>query len=302
MHVFGRTLLIVLMIVAVLPLSTFGAEAIRLKYGLSLYADEKGVSLNQPDGVACGDDRLVVADTGSGRMVLYSLQGGEPAGGRGIKLAQVPYPQRVRISSKGDIFVLDGRLRKVARLSPEGVFKQYVDMSGLPGESMIVPVGIDLDGNDNLSVLDILSGRVLVFDADGKFQRQIGLPKSFGFVTDLAVDQKGTVFLVDAVDAVVYANAKDPAVFSPLTGTLKSDVKFAGAISLDSMGTLYITDQNSGGVVVIGRDGGVRARLLTLGWKEGAVRYPTQLCIDKAGNLFVADRANNRIQEFTPLK
>jgi sugar lactone lactonase YvrE len=298
----GKSLMIVLMIVLMLPLRSFGADAIRLKYGLSLYADEKGIGLNQPEGVACGENRLIVADTGNGRLIVYALQGGEPTGGKEIKLSQVLYPQRVRISSKGDILVLDGRQRKVSRLSPEGAFRQHVEMSGLPTESMVVPAGIDLDGNDNLYVLDILAGRVLVFGADGKFQRQIDFPKSFGFFTDLAVDQKGTVFLVDAVDAVVYSNAKDPAVLSPFTGTLKNDLKFAGSIALDSAGTLFITDQNSGGVIVVGKDGAVRARLLTLGWKEGAVRYPSQLCVDKAGDLFVADRANNRIQEFVPLK
>ncbi len=297
-----KSLLIVLLIVLLLSLPSFGAESIRLKYVLSLYADEKGSALNQPEGVACGEDRLVVADTGNGRLIFYPLKGGEPTGGNEIKLPQVLYPLRVRISSKGDIFVLDERQRKVSRLSRDGAFKQYVEMGGLPTESMVVPAGIDLDGNDNLYLLDILAGRVLVFGADGQFQRQINFPKSFGFFTDLAVDQKGTVFLVDAVDAVVYSNAKDPAVLSPLTGILKNDLKFAGSITLDSEGTLYIADQNSGGVVVVGKDGAVLARLLTLGWKEGAVRYPSQLCVDKAGNLFVADRANNRIQEFAPLK
>jgi len=298
----GKSLLIVLMIVLLLPLRSFGAEAIRLKYGLALYTDEKGNGLNQPEGVACGEDRLVVADTGNGRLILYTLKSGEPTGGKEIKLSQILYPERIRISSKGDLFVLDGRQRKVLHLGPEGELKQVVDMGGLPTESMVVPIGIDLDGSDNLYVLDSLAGRVLVFNADGKFQRQIDFPKSFGFFIDLAVDQKGTVFLVDAVDAVVYCNAKDPAVLSMCSGNLKNDLKFAGSIALDSSGLLYITDQNSGGVVVVGKDGNVRARLLTLGWKEGTVRYPTQLCVDKADDLFVADRANNRIQEFTPLK
>ena len=52
----------------------------------------------------------------------------------------------------------------------------------------------------------------------------------------------------------------------------------------------------------MGQDGTFLKRLLSLGWKEGAVRYPSQVCVDKNGALFVTDRANNRIQEFTPLK
>jgi Tfp pilus assembly protein PilZ len=65
---------------------------------------------------------------------------------------------------------------------------------------------------------------------------------------------------------------------------------------------LFISDQNSGGIIAIGQDGTFRNRLLSLGWKEGAVRYPAQICVNKDGGFFVADRANSRIQMFTPLK
>jgi DNA-binding beta-propeller fold protein YncE len=294
--------LIVLMIVLLLPLHAFGAEPVVMKYALSAYADEKGIGLNQPEGIACKDDRLMVADTGNGRLVLYSLQDGELKGGKEIKLPQVVYPIRVRFNSKGDVFVIDERQRKVVRLTPEGVFKQYLELGGLPTESMVVPAGIDLDGADNIYLLDVPGGRVLVLDADGKMQRQINFPKEYGFITDLAVNAKGTVFLTDGVKSMVYANAADPNAFAAITGIMKEDLKFPSNIVADTKGILFISDQNSGGVVVVGQDGTFRNRLLSLGWKEGAVRYPTQICVHKDGGLFVADRANSRIQMFTPLK
>lgn len=299
----GMRRLLLLMIVLLLPGRSYCAEGVKLKYAYTIYADEKGISLNQPEGVACSGDRLVVADSGNGRIIIYPLQNGEPVGGKEIKLPQVLYPIRVKMSTKGEVFVLDERQRKIVRLTAEGSFNTYVDLGGLPTASTVVPAGIDLDSNDNLYVLDILGSRVLVFDVNGKFQRQIDFPKEYGFFTDLAVDGKGTVFLIDSVSAIVYSTAKDPAVFSPFTGRLKDDVKFAGNATTDAAGMLYISDQNSGGVIVVGKDGSVRTRQLSLGWKEGAVRYPSQLCIDKDGNnLFIADRANSRVQEFTLLK
>jgi hypothetical protein len=294
--------LIVLMIVLLLPLHAFGAEQIIMKYALSAYADEKGIGLNQPEGIACKDDRLVVADTGNGRLVLFSLQNGELKGGKEIKLPQVVYPVRVKVNSKGDIFVLDERQRKVVRLTPELTFKQYLELGGLATESMVVPAGIDLDGADNIYLLDVLGGKVLVLDADGKMQRQISFPKEYGFITDLAVNSKGTVFLTDGVKSMVYANAADPNAFAPITGIMKEDLKFPSNIVADAKGMLFISDQNSGGIVAIAQDGTFRNRLLSLGWKEGAVRYPAQICVNKDGGFFVADRANSRIQMFTPLK
>ena len=144
--------------------------------------------------------------------------------------------------------------------------------------------------------------RVLVFGDDGKFQRQITFPKEYGFITDLAVNAKGTVFLIDSVNAVVYSTAKDPAVFTPITEKLKDDLKFASNIVADDKGTAFHqrSEQRRYRCDRTGRHGPEQAA--DLGWKEGTVRYPAQLCVNKDGDLFVADRANSRIQKFTPLK
>ncbi|MCK9419663.1 MAG: NHL repeat-containing protein [Nitrospirae bacterium] len=291
-----------LMILLLLPMHAFGEEQqIRFKHDRSLYADDKGGGLNQPEGVACSKNRLVVADSGNGRLVLYSIVDGEPRGGTEIRLPQVVYPARVAMNTKGDLYVLDARQRKIARLTAEGVFQHYVDLASGPTVAMVVPAGLSLDGNDNLYVLDIGGGRIMVFGDDGKFQRQISLPKEYGFITDLAVDAKGTIFLIDSVSAIVYSNAKAPAVFAPITATLKDDLKFASNIVVDNKGLLFISDQNGGGVLAVNQDGTSR-RLFSLGWKEGMLRYPSQLCINPDGDLYVADRANSRIQQFTPLK
>ncbi len=293
--------LFALMFILLLPLHAFGAEEIRFKFAHSLYADDKGVGMKRPEGVACGKDRLVVADTANGRMLLYSIVDGEPRGGKEVLLTQVMYPIRLAMSSKGDLYILDGRQRKVARVNAEGVFQQYLEITGLPVEGMVVPAGICLDSKDSLYLFDVAGGRVLVFGDDGKYQRQIVLPKEYGFISDLTVDARGTVFLLDSVNAMVYSNAKDPAVFAAVTEKLKDDMKFPSNIAAGENGLLYVTDQNGGGVIVVRPDGTAK-RLFSMGWKEGTLRYPAQLCIDGGGDLFVADRENSRIQEFMPLK
>lgn len=290
-----------LLIILLLPLSVYGAEEIRFKHARSLYADDKGVGMKNPEGVACSKERLVVADTGNSRLLLYSILGGEPKGGTEVLVPQVIYPIRLAMSSKGDLFVIDGRQRKVARLSSEGTFKNYVEITGLPLEGVVIPAGIRLDGKDNLHLLDIAGNRVLVFGDDGKFQRQILLPKDYGFINDLTVDAKGTVFLLDSVNARVFSNAKDPAVFMPFTGRLEDDMQFPANITVDEQGVLFISDQNGGGIIAVRPDGTAK-RLFSMGWKEGTLRYPAQLCVDSGGGLFVADRENSRIQAFIPLK
>ncbi len=293
--------LLVVMIILLLPLHAFGADEIRFKPVRSLYADSQGVGMKRPEGVACTKDRLAIADTGNGRMLLYKIVDGEPRNGKELQLSQVMYPIRLALSSKGDIYIIDGRQRKVARANAEGVFQQYLEITGLPVEGMVVPAGISLDDKDSLYLYDVAGSRVLVFGEDGKYQRQIVFPKEYGFISDLTVDARGTVFLLDAVNAMVYSNAKDPAVFAAVTEKLKEDMKFPSNIVAGENGLLYISDQNGGGIVVIRPDGTVK-RLFSLGWKEGTLRYPTQLCLDSGGDLFIADRENSRVQEFMPLK
>ena len=291
----------VVLIVLLVPLHALGADDLRFKYGRSLYADDKGVGMKRPEGIACSKDRLVVADTGNGRMLLYTIVDGEPRNGKEVLLTQVMYPIRLAMTSKGGWYVIDERQRKVARISAEGQFQQYLDITGLPLEGMVVPAGIYVDSTDNLYLFDLAGNRILIFGDDGKYQRQIPLPKEYGFISDLTVDGKGTVFLLDSVNTVVFSNAKDPAAFAAVTGSLKDEMKFPSNIVAGEGGLLYITDQNGGGIVVVRPDGTVK-RLFSLGWKEGALRYPTQLCLDSGGDVFVADRENSRIQEFVPLK
>ena len=55
-------------------------------------------------------------------------------------------------------------------------------------------------------------------------------------------------------------------------------------MAVDKKGTLFISDQYGGGIVVVGQDGSLENRMLTLGWQDGAVRYPAQICVEKNGD------------------
>jgi DNA-binding beta-propeller fold protein YncE len=63
-------------------------------------------------------------------------------------------------------------------------------------------------------------------------------------------------------------------------------------------GKLYLVDTNGNGVVLLGLDGSFLGRQLSLGWSDGQVNYPSQLCVTDGGELWVADRFNHRVQQF----
>jgi hypothetical protein len=53
---------------------------------------------------------------------------------------------------------------------------------------------------------------------------------------------------------------------------------------------------------MLSQDGSFLGRQLSMGWNEGLLYYPTQMCINEKGEAFIADRGNSRIQIFMVVK
>jgi sugar lactone lactonase YvrE len=287
-----------LAIAACLPGAPLAAPPARgLTHQRTIHVDAADVPLRGPEGVAC-DDRgaLVVADTGNARLLTFSWKDGMLDGGAQVRLAQLTYPVRVQIDSKGFVLALDRRGRRIVRVDAAGRFAGWVEPQG--ASSPVTPAAFKLDAGDNLYVLDVAAGRVLVVAPDGRVTRELPLPKGARGITDVAVDATGRIYVVDAVAAVVFAAEPSGASFRPLSGSLKEMISFPTYLTADNRGKLYVVDQNGNAIVRLGIDGSFQGRDLAMGWSDGAVYYPGQLCISAAGDVFVADRNNNRVQIF----
>lgn len=281
------------------PFISSAAEITAPKLIQPVLTDNKEGMMKSPQGVACNKDgSFIVADSGNGRLLSYTFADDAVKGGGEIRPAQMAYPQRVQLNSKGEIYVLDGKLRKILRLNPQGGFLGFLDPQGIPGGTAPVPKSFKIDAEDNIYVLDTFSERVLMLDPAGKYQKSIAFPSPHGFITDLAVSWGGSVYLVDSTNCMVFVAAKDATAFSPLTKSMKADMDFPGYLTIDGKGNIYVVDQDGGGIILLGPDGSVRTRILSMGTKAGSLYYPGQICLSEKGNLFVADRDNNRVQIF----
>lgn len=280
-----------------LPGSVHAAETVKLRPLAPIYVDSKGGGIRHPEGVGCGgNSTLVVADTGSARLLTYAISAETAAVKGEFALAQLPYPIKAQVNSGGDIVALDGKSRRIVRISSTGEFKGFIDIGGVTGS--VVPRSFRIGPEDALYIIDVFSARLIVADSSGKARLQIPFPKGAGFLSDLAVDKKGDAFLIDSVGKRIFAARKGASEMVPLTESLGEDVDFPTSIAVDDRGRLFVGDQNGGGIVVIGPDGSFRGRQLAMGWKNSFLRYPSDLCIDGSGTLFVADRGNNRVQSF----
>jgi sugar lactone lactonase YvrE len=284
---------------AALAAAPSAARAAAWKHELSIYQDDKEGPLKAPEGVACGDKgAIVIADTGNGRLLTYSYRDGKLTGGTSVRLAEASYPVRVQIDSKGNVLVLDRKSRRIVRVDAAGRFAGAVEWRGIVGGAAVAPGGFKVDPSDSLVVLDVAARRVLVAEQGGKVLREIPLPRGDEEFTDVAVDGNGRIFAVDAVGARLWMADKGAKAFAPIGVSLKDRVSFPIYL-VESRGRLYLVDQNGNGIALLGPDGTFQFRELEMGWSDGRVYYPNQMCVTDEGLAVVADRNNNRVQIFS---
>ncbi len=274
------------------------AGSVNIKWVTSIYADANGVGLNRPEGVACGEKFVVVADTRNNRLVRYGYDGSAVTAEAEFPLGK-SNPVLLQLNSKGDFYFLDGRERRIVILSASGERIGFLNPKNMPSSKDIVPKSFRIDVDDNIYILDIFFQNVVVLDPDWQLLKKIPLPKDHGFFSDLAVDRQGKIYVLDSVEGIVHTVASGGTAFTPLTGSMKEIMNFPARLSVDARGFVYLVDQNGSGLGLVAPDGESLGRKLGLGWNKSGLFYPSQICISAGGDLFIADRDNNRVQMFS---
>jgi hypothetical protein len=290
-------LLAAALVIAHLPVTAAGAG--RLRHVASIYADDKGAGLHLPEGIACGSDgQVVVGDTGNDRLLRFRYRDKAVSGGSEIKLAQLSSPARVQLNSKGEIYALNAIERRIVRLSSQNELAGVLEFDGVPAPATVVPKSFTIDAADRIYVLDVFAARVLVFDPQGQFQRALAHPPGTGFGSELAVDFAGNLLLLDSVRRRLYSAGPEATSFGPLGGDLTEFLATLPTYLAASKGVIFVVEGPGSSIVGFGRDGSFLSRQLSMGWSEGSLNHPGQLCINDRDDVFVADRDNSRIQVF----
>ncbi len=280
------------------PVLASAADQVNLKYLGTIYTDAEGKKLVSPEGVTATEDYVFVADSGNRRILRYSYKDGAPKADAVFAMDK-SYPVLARPGAENTLYVLDAKDRVIKLLSPEGAPKGVLEPKGVPGKSKIVPRSFVFGEDGSIYILDLFSSRVLILDDKGKFLSQIPFPEKYGFLSDVAVDRQGNVFLLDGVKAVVYIAPEGEEEFKALTGSLKEYMNFPTSLAPDNKGRIFLVDQYGSGLAVIGMDGRFLGRKLSMGWSEGMLYYPSMISFAPDGSIFIADRSNNRVQQFS---
>ncbi len=176
-----------------------------------------------------------------------------------------PAPDRHVIQPMGLAVSDDGQRVYVSNLVTGKVFKfDFSEQGFLEIEGLRYPSGLALDAEERLYVVEQGQRRIAVFDSEGQQVGTIRHP-DIERPVGIAIDrQRGRLYLVDSGRSERSSKTR----------------KGHSVKVFDLNGTLLQT--------IGGREAPVEQRML----------YPTYAALDRAGNLYVSDSMNSRVQQF----
>ena len=236
-------------------------------------------------------------DTTFSQRLLNFLGGEMPAPNRIVEpmgLAVSDDGQRLYVSDFAHlaVFVFDFPLKKFTKIGSE--------------EKLARPVGIALDAQEQLYVVEQEKKGISVFDRQGKkiqFITHASVERPTGIALDRA---RGKIYLADT------SHTKSPAhvvkVFNlrgELIGTVGHDkgseageFLFPTYLAVDTQGNLYVTDTLNSRVQVFDPEGKYLKTVGSRGSAWGMFDKPKGLALDSFGNLYVADSGWSNVQIF----
>lgn len=210
-----------------------------------------------------------VYGVGNSPQVVYGPGGLQSSVGSGFSS-----PQGVAVDGAGNVFIADGTVSVVERVTPLGTQTTV-------GSGFIQPTGVAVDGAGNVYVVD--SGVPAVYKVTpGGTQTTVGS----GFIKPAGV-------AVDGGSNIYVADPSVPAVYKVTTGgvqtTVTSGFSKPEGIAVDAAGSIYIIDAGTNSLYQV-----TSAGTQTV---AGGFANPASLAIDGSGNLYVGDTGHMRVVE-----
>ena len=180
-----------------------------------------------------------------------------------------------------------------------GAFTEFVAGKEDEARTLRKPYGAAIHG-DRIYVADTGLGRIVVVDLDsGSFEEFAGDtgPGRVQTPINVTIGEDGHKFVSDTKrEAVLEYDAQDRFVriYGEAGQFRPSDVAVTGD-------RLYVCDVRDHEVEVLDRkSGAVVLKFGQAGSEEGQLVFPTNLALDAAGNVYVTDTGNFRVQKFSP--
>ncbi len=246
---------------------------------------------------------VYVADSGNQHIQKFDGSGNLLAtlGGRHGEFSSL---DDMAIDAAGNIYAVDRCNHCIQKFDHSGNLIATWGSCGTGEGEFRSPAGIAVGASGVIYVADTGNSRIQVFDTSGRFLKAWGNQGKgdgeFGSPVDVAVDASGNVYVVDPGNTCVQKFDSSGRFLmrweSPDDG---KEFQRPSSIVVDASGALYVFDRVC--IRKLDSSGNLLARWGSQGTADGEFSSSddkVNMAIDAAGNIYVTDRDNHRIQKF----
>jgi sugar lactone lactonase YvrE len=294
------------------------------------FSDPSGVAFGAAGTLYITDDvdDVILRMTPSGDITTFA--GSAPkfgvADGTGTA-ARFSLPGAIAADADGNTYVLD-HTNVLKRITPAGVVTSIAGLANASGAQdgtgsaarFNYPLGIAVDRRDgSVIVADTMNDTIrrvtsqgIVTTVAGKAgiaggSNGTGTAATFSGPRGVAVDGSGNVYVADSNNSVIRKITPDGVVstFAANPGHSPT-IQFPTAVAVDTAGNVYVND-NRNLIRKVTPDGTINNFVGNSGLTNAdgvgtaaGFNYPGSIALDRDGNLWVADVANQLIRRVTP--
>ncbi len=213
---------------------------------------------------------------------------------------RVARPMAIALDSKERLLVADtqrGRVHIFDRRDGE-----YAHLRGSEWETLRLPIGLAVDGADNIYVADGELNKIFVFRPDGEFDRMLDTGDWLKRPSALAIDRvRQRLYVVDTpAHDIKVVDLPAGTVHSVIgrRGEARGEFNFPSFATLDRQGRLAVTDSMNMRIQIFDSEGQLVSSFGKHGDGSGDFSAPKGVALDSDGHVYVADAGFDNVQVF----
>lgn len=271
-----------------------------------------GEGLDKPYGVAVRGGKVYVGDTVARNVAMYDLNAHKYKRFGVDDPGSLRMPFSIDIDAAGNIYVVDGSLKRVHVYSADGKFLRML------GQDLkwSRPVGLAIDNaRKRLYVVDAggvdsQEHKVRALDLEtGKPLFEIGKrgdgPGEFNLPRDAVVGADGLLYVVDGGNfrvQVFDGGGKFLRMFGAV-GRQSGQFARPKEIAADTQGNIYVADTAFGNFQVFNKEGQLLLDVGTRGAVDGPAKFmlPSGIAVDLDGRVYMVDQYFRKVEVFRPV-